>query len=275
MADENDVANTTEELMLDEGISIEEPAIEEAVDEPEAPKPLEEPSEVKAVEEPASVPKNEGPTVEELTVDGYTFLSKEDVEKAKLDRQKINILGQKVKSTKVADLEAVYEKAISNRIFSTPIGWEYLAKLRNRLISAGVSEDDLTPIPITVKFTNVALPDEYHPRQYITPLPKKKRDLKTSVFLMGVFNVILVVLVILMFLIAWLGETDNILNYKRNVTNRFAEWEQSLKEREKAVRIKERDLMIEDDTPFGEGIDLDETEDSEQTDTEQTDTEQN
>ena len=88
---------------------------------------------------------------EDLTVDGYSFLSKEDVEKAKLDKQKINILGQKVKSTKVSDLEAVYEKAISNKIFSTPVGWEYLAKLRDRLISAGVNEEDLTPIPITLK----------------------------------------------------------------------------------------------------------------------------
>ncbi|MBE5843285.1 MAG: hypothetical protein E7302_03760 [Butyrivibrio sp.] len=195
---------------------------------------------------------------EDLTVDGYSFLSKEDVEKAKLDKQKINILGQKVKSTKVSDLEAVYEKAISNKIFSTPVGWEYLAKLRDRLISAGVNEEDLTPIPITLKITNVPLPDEYRPRQYITPIPKKKRDPKTTMLLMGALNVILALLVIAMFLIAWLGETDNIINYKRNVTNRFAEWEQSLKEREKAVRIKERDLMIEDDTEYGEGIDLDE-----------------
>ena len=234
MADENEVVKT-EEMKLDEGISAESSVSEEAK--------AQETASEKSVSDDTI---QEAEPVEDLVVEGYSFLSKEDVEKAKLDKQKINILGQKVKSTRVADLEAVYEKAISNKIFSTPVGWEYLARLRNRLISAGVNEDDLTPIPITVKFTNAALPDEYHPRQYITPLPKKKRDLKTSALLMGILNVILVVLVIAMFLIAYLGETDNILNYKRNVTNRFAEWEQNLTEREKAVRIKEKELMIED-----------------------------
>lgn len=197
-------------------------------------------------------------TEENLTVEGYTFLSKEDAEKARLDKQKINMISQKVHSTKIADLEAVYEKAISNRVFTTPVGWEYLAKLRNRLIEAGVSEQDLTPIPITIKFTNVALPDEYHPRQYITPIPKKKRDTKTSIILLSAMNLILIVLVGVMFAIAYFGETDNIINYKQNVTNRYSEWEQSLKDREKAVRIKERDLKIEDNTEYGSEINLDE-----------------
>ena len=52
-----------------------------------------------------------------LVVEGFEFLSKEDVDKAKLDKQKIDILGQKVKPTRVSDMEAVYEKAINSRIF--------------------------------------------------------------------------------------------------------------------------------------------------------------
>lgn len=186
----------------------------------------------------------------ENVFEGFEFLSKEDYEKAKLDKQKINILGQKVHSTRVADLEAVYEKAISNKIFSTPVGWFYLAKLRERLLSAGVMEEDLTPIPIEIKITKVNLKDEYHPRQYIAPPPKKKRDRKTTMILLGLMNVILLALVAAMFTIAWNSETDNIINYKQNVTNRYAEWEESLKEREKAVREKEKEYNIEDLTDF-------------------------
>ncbi len=193
---------------------------------------------------------------EDLVVEGFEFLSKEDADKARLDRHKIEILGQKVHSTKVSDLEAVYEKAISNKIFSTPVGWLYLAKLRDRLIQAGVQEYDLTPIPIEHKITRVNLKDEYHPRQYITPV-KKKKDRKITMILLGAMNLILVIMVIVMFLIAYYSETDNIINYKQNVTNRYAEWEQSLKEREKAVRIKERDLSIEDDTGYASEFDVD------------------
>ncbi|WP_022759872.1 hypothetical protein [Butyrivibrio sp. AD3002] len=214
--------------------------------------------EVKSEAENADVPKKEP---ENLVVDGYEFLSAEDVKKAELDKQKIEIIGKKVHSTKVSDLEAVYEKAITNKIFSTPIGWYYLAKLRDKLIGAGVKEEDLIPIPINLKITKVDLKDEYHPRQYITPPPpKKKKNVKAVAFVMGVMNLILLAMVITMFFIALSAESDNIINYKQNVTNRYAEWEDSLKEREKAVRIKERDLKIQDDTEYGKDIDIDESE---------------
>ncbi|SEK28865.1 hypothetical protein SAMN04487770_101117 [Butyrivibrio sp. ob235] len=214
--------------------------------------------EVKSEAENADVPKKEP---ENLVVDGYEFLSAEDVKKAELDKQKIEIIGKKIHSTKVSDLEAVYEKAITNKIFSTPVGWYYLAKLRDKLIGAGVKEEDLIPIPINLKITKVDLKDEYHPRQYITPPPpKKKKNVKAVVFVMGVMNLILLAMVIAMFFIALSAESDNIINYKQNVTNRYAEWEDSLKEREKAVRIKERDLKIQDDTDYGKDIDIDESE---------------
>ncbi|WP_026526947.1 hypothetical protein [Butyrivibrio sp. VCD2006] len=196
---------------------------------------------------------------ENLVVEGYEFLSPEDAKKAALDKQKIDILGRKVHSTKVADLEAVYEKAISNKIFSTPVGWYYLARLRDRLYEAGVKEEDLIPIPINLKITKVDLKDEYHPKQYIMPPPpKKKKDVKAVFVVLVAMNIILVALVVALFVIAINSETDNIINYKQNVTNRFAEWEDSLKTREKAVRIKERDLRIQDDTPYLEDMGLSE-----------------
>ena len=210
---------------------------------------------------------------ENLVVEGYEFLSPEDAKKAVLDKQKIDIIGKKVHSTKVSDLEAVYEKAISNKIFSTPVGWYYLAKLRDKLYEAGVKEEDLVPIPINTKITKVDLKDEYHPKQYIVPPPpKKKKDAKAVFIVLVAMNLILLALVVSLFVIALKSETDNIINYKQNVTNRFAEWEDSLKEREKAVRIKERDLKILDETPYLEEMGLDEseltesTEESEKTD---------
>ena len=40
------------------------------------------------------------------------------------------------------------------------------------------------------------------------------------------------------------GKTENILNYEKAVTDRYASWEQDLTEREAAVREKERELRI-------------------------------
>lgn len=247
MADENlsdvNIESGDESLPMEDAAKVKAEPKKKAPDDSEPPKK-----------------KPDKPEPENLVVEGYEFLSKEDAKKAEIDKQKIDIIGKKVHSTKVADLEAVYEKAITNKIFSTPVGWYYLAKLRDKLFEAGVKEEDLIPIPINLKITKVDLKDEYHPRQYITPPPpKKKKDVKAVVLVLCAMNLILVALVVALFVIALKSETDNIINYKQNVTNRFAEWEDSLKEREKAVRIKERDLKIQDDTPYLEDMGLDES----------------
>ena len=59
-----------------------------------------------------------------------------------------------------------------------------------------------------------------------------------------------------MFVIAVTGENDNIINYKSNVTNRYAAWEQDLKEREKAVRAAEKKLGIQDTSTYYEDTDI-------------------
>ena len=48
-----------------------------------------------------------------------------------------------------------------------------------------------------------------------------------------------------MFIIASTSDSDNILNYKRNVTNRYSSWEQDLTQREKVIREAEKKLGIE------------------------------
>ena len=58
------------------------------------------------------------------------------------------------------------------------------------------------------------------------------------------------ILVIVMFLITANSESDNIINYRRNVTNRYASWEQDLTDREKKVREAEKRLGIEDSTSY-------------------------
>jgi len=61
-----------------------------------------------------------------------------------------------------------------------------------------------------------------------------------------ILNVVLVLAVGFMFYIAYTSEHPNVLNYKRNLVNKYAQWEQELSEREKEIREKERNLMIDE-----------------------------
>ena len=184
-------------------------------------------------------------------VEGFQFSSEADAQKASMDASKIKLLQSRVKASKPTDIKAVYEKAIENKIFKTPIGWEYLTGLRNKLIESGYSPDDIIPIPLDISFNKHSALENLSVKQRIKPDKKSAKVDFIKIFSI-ILNIVLTILVIIMFVIAATSESDNIINYKSNVTNRYAAWEQDLKERERKVREAEKNLGIEDTSSYYE-----------------------
>ncbi len=185
-----------------------------------------------------------------LIVSGFSFTSEADAQKALTDESKIKLLESRFKASKASDIKAVYDKALENKIFKTPIGWMYLYGLRNRLIESGYSQEEIVPIPVEVSFTRHSAFEGLNVKQRVTHVEENKKDFRRTFSF--ILNIALILVVIIMFIIAITGETDNIINYKSNVTNRYAAWEQDLKEREKAVRIAEKRLGIGDTSSYYE-----------------------
>lgn len=177
-----------------------------------------------------------------LTVRGYRFLIKEDAEAARTDQIRIEHLNRYLKNGKSANIKMLYEKAIQNRIFTTPVGWEYLQELRGILIDRGVDPDELPYIPVPVTITKRRMYGDYHVRERIAETPRQKPGFSLSLSL--AINVILVLLVIAMFVVAATSKTDNIINYRRNVVNEYSTWAEELRDREKVIRQKERELGV-------------------------------
>ena len=184
-------------------------------------------------------------------VGGFEFVSENDAQKGQMDLSKIKLLEARVKVSRPNEMKAVYDKAIENKIFKTPIGWGYLLDLRKKLLESGYKEEDLIPIPLNVSVSRHAAMENLTVRQRILPDTTPKGSPFKRVFPI-VLDVVLAILVVVMFLIAATNENDNILNYKRNITNRYSGWEQDLTEREKAVREAEKRLGIEDTSSYYE-----------------------
>ena len=179
-----------------------------------------------------------------LTVNGYHFLTAEDAEKARLDARKIEYLKKHTASMQDANsLAAVYQKAIDSKVFTTIVGWSYLYELRQKMIALGTPEDAIVPIPVKLPLANVAAPAEQAKTVQI-PVQVEKKQFVPIHLVSYIANGLLLLLVIVMFIVAYLGETNNVLNYKRNITNQYASWEEQLKEREAAIREKEASLGI-------------------------------
>jgi len=186
---------------------------------------------------------------EEWEVGGFQFGSARDAELARMEQDKIGYIERRLQYDHPESVLSIYNKAIEQRIFQTPVGFQYLQSLKEFLVANGLG-DQAKGIPLYQLYS-------YNMREETTPHTAKKRvqpsqyrvlraKLRRSVIL----NIILVLLVIAMFAITLTGKTENILNYERVITDRYAGWEQELTERESVVREKERELRIaEADTP--------------------------
>ncbi|MCQ2499130.1 MAG: hypothetical protein MJ133_09105 [Lachnospiraceae bacterium] len=177
----------------------------------------------------------------DLIIGGYFFGSYDDAKKAEKEMKNANYLEERVGSMSPKQLLGLYDKMIDEKVFETPVGWEYLKYLRSSLISKGIDEELIRPIPLRTIFVTKEENDYSHiAKLYVKPAKNEKNKLKRNLMRSVVVNVLLAVLVIAMFIIALKSPSPNILNYKQVITDNYAAWEQELTEREAAVREKEK-----------------------------------
>lgn len=181
-----------------------------------------------------------------LLVSGYSFGSEQDAETARTEGRKIEYFREKTKGRSPGNLLALYDKLLDEKVFKTPVGWEYLRQLQMQLQQAGISKELIRPIPMHINFS-------YNPGEEIENAVVKQRIRQTRVqnnqnnkFRISLcINILLAVLVAAMFVITLQSDNPNILNYKQAVTNQYASWEQELTERENKIRDKEKELQLE------------------------------
>ena len=178
-------------------------------------------------------------------VEGYHFGSLEDAEQARLEKKEADYFESRLVGRNPGNMLSVYNKILDEKVFVTPVGWDYVKHLQEELRVLGVSEELIRPIPMYVTFSHKKVSTmENLVRERIKPSKKISPDRK-NLRISLIVNIFFVVLVIGMFIITLQSDNPNIINYKRNITNQYASWEQELTEREKLLRQKENELGVE------------------------------
>lgn len=179
----------------------------------------------------------------EWEVGGFQFGSEKDVELARAEQEKIGFMEKRMRYDQPETVLAIYNKAIENRIFQTPVGLQYLQRLHDFLIEQGL-EERTKSIPLYQVYS-------YNPNEEIKPRTAQRRvqpsqylQLRSALRKSMILNIFLVILVIAMFIITLTADQPNILNYERALLNKYAAWEQELTEREAAVREREQALAV-------------------------------
>lgn len=176
-----------------------------------------------------------------LSVGGYRFYTEKDAQLAAEELKKIEYLEARIDYSRPDSILTVYEKTIHERIFRTPVGMQYLKKLRDYLLERPEIDPGRVPeIPLYQSFSGVIRERSNPAKNRIQTKDGGKDGFKISVIL----NVLLILAVAAMFTITIRSDNPNILNYKRVITDKYAQWEQELTERENAVRERERELKL-------------------------------
>ncbi|MCR4589775.1 MAG: hypothetical protein K5668_03055 [Lachnospiraceae bacterium] len=187
------------------------------------------------------------PDTDDLIVGGYHFHSTADADKARDEQKKIAYIEAHMNRDNPESVLTIYEKMLSNRIFVTPVGFGFLKEVRDYLLaSESIDNDRIKPLELNQMYSlgKGISEDNELPQRKIIPA-KKKNPYEERFFISAVFNVVLVIAVIAMFIIATTSDNPNIINYENNIVNKYSEWEEELKDREQRVRDAERELGLE------------------------------
>lgn len=181
----------------------------------------------------------------ENQVKDYLFSNTQDVLMAQEELEKIEKLEPKIGQADIELLYKLYNKSIEKRTFQTPVGLEFMLKVKKILDNNPNTPGEVVPIPLYTTFDLTTRREQEAIQKRQQFMVKKKNDdakkLKTSI----IVNVVLALIVVAMFFIATTGKNPNILNYENAIINKYAEWEQELRERENRIVYYENEYGIE------------------------------
>lgn len=176
-------------------------------------------------------------------VSGYCFADEDDANLAKQEERKIAYMDKHMDYSVPEKVLMLYKRSIEERIFKTPVGYDYLRKMQDFLLNCHeINPADVPPIKLFVNFQPTMRSRTNPAKERVAP-PKEKKKVNKLVFSV-ILNIALVAAVCAMFAIASQSDNPNIINYENAVVNKYASWEQELSEREQVIREKERELGI-------------------------------
>lgn len=180
------------------------------------------------------------------SIEGYRFGNDKDAEQAASEARKIRFLEERIHYDDPQSVRAIYQRAIDNRIFQTPVGIEYLRKLQ-QFLKTQTLEKEIRDIPIFNPVTSqiIRSREERAMKDEIKRLQANGKSIRRRYRISLMLNICLMILVMAMFIITLYSDNPNIINYKRTLENKYSAWEQDLTEREQQIREREKEGNVQ------------------------------
>lgn len=167
-------------------------------------------------------------------VDGYLFADQKEAQTAQKELQGIRYLqrNNNLKDAKV--MLQIYQKLLSQGMFHTPVGLNYLKQLQDALRAKGITED-IPPIPAVGSTNEKTLANMKNTMTELNDVGGRyRRRYRIALAVMAIMAAGLVFVTI----VAATTNQPHILNYEEKIIDKYEQWEQELETREQ--RLKEK-----------------------------------
>lgn len=185
--------------------------------------------------------------IEAYVVNEYQFELREEYETALQEKKGVEYLDAQLDYGDAQKVLRTYNELIRKKIFYTPVGIAYLNRLRNVLVnSSEIDDDKIVPLYVpSGKKKDSAKVEKYISNQYKETVSTMNKDLKKTKTInrnLIAVNIVLLVIIIAMFIISYTSDSPNILNYERELQDKYAGWAEDLKDKEEELRQREREI---------------------------------
>lgn len=192
--------------------------------------------------------------IRRCVVNGYQFEDEKDYEDAVNEKKAVKYLEGHVNLNDTAKTLQVYNTLLAKNMFRTPIGLEYMRRLRASLQKSSAVKEELPYVRVPAsskpdgadgegsrggaKGNNGYRAAEAKIKELENRCRRQHAGRRNSVIL----NIILIIVIIAMFIIAGNSSAPNIVNYERVITDKYSSWKEELTDKEEELRQREREL---------------------------------
>lgn len=183
---------------------------------------------------------------EPFVVGAYSFGTKAEWEEVKREEESIRYIRAK---TNLSDVETAYKMycgLVEKRTFITPVGTAFLVELRSMLLRSGKSEEEVPGVFVILprrkgkRAESFSQEAESKNRMMVDYYKDKLKNSR-------IISLFLVLVIVGMFLITLFGPNSPFVDAEVKLQNKYAAWEQEIRQREEAVQMREKELGISGD----------------------------
>ena len=187
----------------------------------------------------------------------YEFQDEWMFEEARKEYEAIQYIKEKTNLKDPGKALKLYKKMNEKPSFHTVIGFDFMQELRNTITQSGLyAEENLAKVKIARDLSKYshrynqdeAIPDGDNMNLKSTNTKKLRQEfekLKVSLRNTRIVVVFLAIIIIAFLYIAKNSDYGMMSDYETSILNKYANWEEQLKEREAAVTAKEKELDME------------------------------